>query len=434
LEVHSRIEDLGPVRKKIEVELPPDAVKAEFERVYRGLNRKARIRGFRPGKVPRQVLERYFGEQVREEVSARLIEDSFRQVLEENSIEAVGQPEITSEGASEESGLRFTAMVEVKPAVSVQGYAGIEAERVVEPVTEAEVESELERLRNEHAQMVPIQDRDAAEMGDLVLIDYTAIVGGRPASQAGNRERWVELGSGSFPGDFEAQVVGMRRGEVKRIEVEYPKDFLSPALAGKKVVFRVELKQIGRKELPELDDDFARDLGESGGIEALKEKIRNALRDRAEARAKQRLEEQVVDKLIERNSFEVPASMVERRVDLMLYELGVERVREASKELRSKLWPRALREVKAELVLDDVARQEKIQVDPKEVEQHIASALSRGGQAASRIREMYSSPAARSQLEKRLRRKKALSRIIDLANIEEVQEESQEIAAAKKKS
>src|SRR6185369_13220065 len=166
--VQITIEDLSPIKKKIGIALPPEEVRAEIDQAYRGLQQRARIKGFRPGRVPRAILERYYGEQVRSEVIGKLIQESYARALEEHHLHAVARPEIVAEEVRPDAGLRYSATIEIKPEVEVRDYSGLEVERTVTPVEDAEVDAQIERLRQSLAQMVRREDRDTIENGDLV--------------------------------------------------------------------------------------------------------------------------------------------------------------------------------------------------------------------------------------------------------------------------
>ncbi len=437
------VEDLSRVKKRIEVELPPEQVRAELDRAYERIQRRVKIKGFRPGRVPRKVLERHFGAQVREEVTAELISRSYREAVAQKALDVVADPRIEDiEAASVENGLRYRATVEVKPAVELREYLGLEIEAVHPQVDEQEVEETLERLRHAHAQMAAIEDRDQVEKGDLVQLDYTAIVDGRPLPAASANDRVIEVGAGAVPEEFESQLIGMRRGETRRIEVSFPRSHPNASLAGKRVVFRVELKRLGRKELPTLDDEFAKDCGDAGSLEELKGKIREQLREVSRRAAERSLRSRLLDRLIEKNPIEVPDGMVELRLDAMLREVGISRrAVEVTGELaakieglRAKLRPQAHRDVCSALLLAEVARREGVEVSDDEVRSRMALYVSGSGGTQAQAARLFQDPAAREQTREQMLREKALELLMGNARIVEAHENSQVIADERKKS
>lgn len=410
------VEDLSPVKKRIGVALPPEEVRAQIDQAYRGLQQRARIKGFRPGHVPRAILERYYGEQVRSEVLARLIEDSYARALEERQLRAVARPEIVAEEVRPEAGLRYSATIEIKPEFEVVGYDAIEVERSVGPVSEAAIDAEIERLRQSLAQMVRCEDRDTVERGDLVEIGYTGVVDGRVLPGAAAESRVIEVGSQTFPPPFEDKLVGLRRGESTHIEVQYPAHHRSPEIAGKTVTFRVEIKDVGRKELPALDDDLAKDHGECGSLAELRAKVRIALEEVAERKADEAMRSALVRTLVERNPIEVPHALVERRVEAMLYELGLHDVtaggdaeREAQlTRIRGELHQRAGESVHAALLLERLAAQQRLEASDAEIDEHIAQALRAAPRERERVAEIYRGAAARREIGERIAQEKAL--------------------------
>jgi trigger factor len=415
--VQVTVEDLSPVRKRIDVALPPEEVRAQIDQAYRGLQQSARIKGFRPGHVPRAILERYYGEQVRGEVVARLIEDSCARALDERQLRALARPEIVAEEVRPEAGLRYSATIEIKPEFEVVGYDAIEVERSVEPVSEAAIDAEIERLRHSLAHMVRCEDRDTVERGDLVEIGYTGVVDGRLLPGAAAESRVIEVGSQTFPPPFEEKLVGLRRGESTHVEVQYPAHHRSPEIAGKTVMFRVEIKNVGHKELPALDDDLAKDHGECGSLAELRDKVRAALEAVAQRKADAAMRSVLVRTLVERNPIEVPHALVERRLEAMLYELGMHDVtvgggdaeREAQIErLRAELRQRAGESVHAALLLERLAVQQRMEVSDAEIDQHIAQALRDAPRERERVAEIYRGAAARREIGERIAQEKAL--------------------------
>lgn len=437
------VEDLSRVKKRIEVELPPEQVRAELDRAYERIQRRVKMKGFRPGRVPRKVLERHFGARVREEVTAELISRSYREAVAQKALEVVAEPRIEDiEAASLENGLRYRATVEVKPAVELREYLGLEIEAVHPQVDEKDVEENLERLRHAHAQMAAIEDRDHVEKGDLVQLDYTAIVDGRPLPAASANDRVIEVGAEALPGEFESQLIGMRGGETRRIEVFFPGSHPHTSLAGKRVVFRVQLKRLGRKELPALDDEFAKDCGDAGSLEELRGKIRAQLHEESRRAAERSMRSRLLDRLIEKNPIEVPDGMVELRLDAMLREVGLsERAVEGRpelaakiEELRAKLRPQALRDVCSALLLAEVARREGVEVNDDEVRSRMALYVSGSGGTQTQAARLFQNAAAREQTREQMLREKALQWLMGNARIVEAHENSQVIADERKKS
>lgn len=419
------VEDLSPIKKKLGIALPPEEVQAKIEAAYRGLSQRARIKGFRPGKVPRQVLERYYGSQVESEVIGELIQHSFVHALEERQLKAVARPEIVAEEVRPAEGLRYSATIEIKPDVAVEGYDRLEVERSVEAVPEEAIDAQLERLRQSFAQMVPVADRDTVETGDLVALGYTGVVDGRALTGATAQNRVVEVGSGTFPPPFEEKLVGLKRGESAHIPVEYPPQHHSPDVAGKTVTFRVEIKEIGRKDLPVLDDEFAKDHGECGSLAELRDKIKQGLTAAAEREADERVRVALVKQVVERNQFDVPEALTSQRFESMAREIGVHDAQAGGNaeleakldQIRTELRVRARESVHSALVLERIALQEQIAATEAEVDERIADVIRSAPRERERLADLYRHPEARQEIAERLAQEKALTWLAEHATI-----------------
>jgi trigger factor len=423
--VEVTVEDLSPIKKKLGIALPPEEVQAKIDAAYRGLSQRARIKGFRPGKVPRRVLEQYYGSQVESEVIGELIQHSFVHALEERQLKAVARPEIVAEEVRPAEGLRYSATIEIKPDVRVAGYEKLEVERSVEPVADDAVDAQLERARQSFAQMVPVTDRDEVTQGDLVSIAYTGVVEGRALTGSGPQNRVVEVGSGMFPPPFEEKLVGMKRGEAAHIAVEYPAQHHSADVAGKTVTFRVEIKDIGRKELPVLDDEFAKDHGECGSLAELRDKIKQGLMAAAEREADERMRVALVKQVVERNPFDVPEALTSQRFESMAREVGISEAHADDNaelqakldEIRTELRVRARDSVHSALALERIAVQENLAASENEIDERISEVVHAAPRDRDRLAEIYRHPDARREIAERLAQEKALGWLVEHATI-----------------
>jgi trigger factor len=423
--VQVTVEDLSPIKKKIGIALPPEEVQAKIDAAYRGLSQRARIKGFRPGKVPRQVLERYYGSQVESEVIGELIQDSYARALEQRQLRAVARPEIVAEEVRPAEGLRYSATIEIKPDVRVEGYDKLAVERAVPSVGDDAVDAQLERLRQSLAQMVPVEGRDVVEKGDLVELNYTGVIDGRALPGAAAQSRVIEVGSDTFPPPFEEKLVGLKRGESAHIAVSYPPSHHSEEVAGKTVTFRVEVKEVGRKELPALDDEFAKDHGECGSLAELREKVRQNLAAAAEREADEQMRIALVKQLVERTPLDVPDAMVTQRYEAMAREVGVHGVESGGNaeldakldEIRTELRRRARQAVHSALLLERIASQERLAATEAEVDERIAHVVRAAPRERERLAELYRHPEARHEIAERLAQEKALTWLVEHATI-----------------
>jgi trigger factor len=415
------LEDLSPVRKRLQVEVPAQVVQAELDRAYQQLTHRARLPGFRPGRAPRHVLERMFGPQVRREVLARLVEESFHEAIEARGLALVGHPEIdTDEGIRPGDPLRYAVNVEVRPEIRLADLGGIEVTRPTATVTDEDVARTLEALRESVAQLRPLDDRAVVEAGDIVSVDLTSrLDDGEPTRR---QDVLLEAGSGAFPLALERQIVGQHRGARLSLQVPYPADYENSGLAGRKVDFEVEIKDLRTKELPALDDDFARDHGRCETLAELRRRIRADLEQQAGARADDAVRAAVLEQALARHEFETPPSLVARRTEALLAGLGV-RVPQGGEhdhaldEIRGQLRPRAERLVRAELLLDAMAAHERVEVSDEEVAVAIDAIAAREREVVERVRGLYAKPEARESLRAKVRRDRVLAGLVARARV-----------------
>jgi trigger factor len=412
------VETVDAVRRRLAVEVPAAAVRAETERAYDTLRRKANVRGFRPGRAPRPVLERLFGDRVRAEVLGKLIQESYEEALRTERIEPVGDPEVVTEQAEPNGPLRYSVTVEVKPDIVASGYTGLTAERRLRPPSDTEVDRALEDLRQSMAQLRPIQDRRVANAGDLATVDYEARTADRLVARA--EGRLVEVGDQLPPTAFGAHLIGAEIGVPVEAAIDYSPDYDNEELAGQRVALHMVVKALWVKEVPPLDDEFAKDQGECETLGELRARVRRQLEATAAGEADKAVRATLVAQLLRAHEVEVPRSMVERRAELMVDEflsgLGPRRP-PASREpelrarLREQLAEPARDQVKAGLLLEAIARQEGLTIGEEEIEAQIERLAQRAGNARERVRALYQEPAARMRLRSQLLQERALDHV-----------------------
>ncbi len=419
------IESLSPIQKKLSFEIPPERVAEEIERSYRAVQSNARIKGFRAGKVPRPLLERHFGEQIAAEVSSLLVEESYGQALAEHAVPVVSRPHIVTEKLIPGQPFRYSATVEVRPEISLADYEGIEVERRVRKVGEHEVTQALDRLAESFAQLHPITDRDTVELGDVVTVDYSAFRRGKPVAGMQGKGRLVELKQGAAPPGFVEHLAGVRKGETVRFSV--PPTEASTQSQEESTTFCVTVRDIARKEKPLLDDEFAKDHGECATLEELRAKILDNLQKAANRQADRQMEDELLSKILDRNPFAVPPSLVQDQVRRLLAESGIERAVDVSalpEPLRDELTMRARKQVQTIFVLDAIAKQAALTVSEEELHQRVAEILAAAGpEHRQRLEVSYAQPENREKVRERLLREKALRFLVDKAKIRTIEEE-----------
>lgn len=372
------VQQVSTVERKLSFEVPWDAVKRELDVAYRDLARRARVKGFRAGKVPRKVLEQFYKQMVEGQVVSQLVDDSFKRAVKDHDLIPIDSPQMDEvPEVKPQQPLAFTARVQVKPEVEVTGYDGLPVEKKIRKVTDAEVDTELNALRDKATVVEQVTDRTRCEDGDLAVVDFFGYVDGETFKGGKGINYTIEVGSGRMIGGFEEQLVGMEIGAQKTFELPFPEDQGPAEVRGKTVEWKVDLKELRRKILPDLDDEFAKDLGEFDTLQELKDNLRQNLATRQDAKSKRQLRDAVMEALVERNSVDVPGIMVDRQLDFLLQDAtkvaddAGDEVKAALEKLREEARPRAEKQVLGMLLLEAVSRKEKLDISDAELEGRI---------------------------------------------------------------
>jgi len=422
------VENLSNVERRVHVEVPWETIRGELDEAYRALSKRARVKGFRAGKVPRKVLEQFYRKTVEGEVVNRLVDDSFKKAIEEKDLFPIDRPRLDEVPAIEKGEpLSFAARIEVKPEVEVERYEGLAVEKTAVEVAEEQVDQELEQLREKAAVVEPVTDRSTTQSGDLAVIDFFGYVDGETFKGGKGINYTVELGSGRMIPGFEDRIVGMQVGEEKTFELGFPEGTGPEEVQGKTVEWKIDLKEIKQKIHPEIDDEFAQDLGEYDSLDELKAQIRENLATREDARSKRELREKVMDRLVEANPIDVPPAMVERQLSAMLEDaeraLGQTddpKLREAIERLRDELRPQAEKRVAASLLLESVAKKEGVLATDEELEGRIQELAREHRMQPKQVKQQLRANGQMEALRSNLVQEKTLDLVLEHAEITEV--------------
>jgi trigger factor len=424
--VHAHEE--SPVRRRLEVEVDTARVQRAFERAYRDLARRAQVRGFRPGKVPRAVLESLYGPQVREEIERQLVSESLPEAVEQAGLRPVTEPAIDAEPPALDQPFRYTAHLEVKPEIELPELEGLPARRPKVEVGDADVLSELEKLRERQAQLVEESEGTPAARGHVLRVDFVGRIDGQPFEGGAGTGVAVEIGSDRFVPGFTEQLEGARAGDAREVRVTFPAEYGNAELAGKEAVFEVQVHAVQRRELPELDDEFAKDLGDFESLEALRTRIRDDLRAMRDRESEATLRASLLEALVNRTRFEVPPGLVERRLERQLarahdelHESLPHDALHAQLDSWRESWrPRAERDVREALLLEAVVRKLAVEVGEEELSARIDELAGREGVDAARLRRAYREGGElRDALRAQLCDEKALAFLASTAKIDE---------------
>jgi trigger factor len=426
--VQSRLESLSPVVKKLSVELAPDRVAAALNLAFQGLARSVKMKGYRQGHVPRRLVEKVYGDDVKRDVAQKLVEASIGEALEEHALKPVAPPRVENGEVLSGQPFKYVATVEVRPKIEPKDYEGLSVPAARTEVSEAQLDEELDKLRQGLAQLVPVEGREVAEAGDVAGVDSEGFVEGAPIKGSRREGGNVEVAPGSLlEGKCEA-LIGAHIGETREQGVTFPADWGMADLRGKEAVFKVTLKGLKKREVPALDDAFAQDVdAEAKTLADLRAKLRGDLEKQQKERAEHEQRTKLLEALVEKNPVEAPPALVERNVDAMLNGmlegfgrrgLDVNRLGLNVDKLRQDLRARAQLEVKGYLLLDAVADKEGFKVAPEEVEAHYEKLSAEMKQPVEKIRLAYRrSHEAQEGLTARIRQDKALAFLLAKANL-----------------
>ncbi|GFE58768.1 trigger factor [Geobacter sp. AOG1] len=423
------VEALSKVKKKISFEIPADRVTAEIEKAYDEIRKQVAIKGFRKGKVPQALLEKHYSDRMADDVLKNLVNETYFSTLKEHKIFPVAHPLIDSDVLKKGENFKYSATVEVFPEIEVKDYIGLSVKKEKYVRDEAVIEKRLEEMREGMAQLEPVTGR-AAALGDFVTIDFKGFLAGVPFAGGEATDHVLELGSGRFIPGFEEQLVGMEVDTEKDITVTFPAEYGSEDLAGKEVTFAIKLKEIKAKELPPLDDEFAKQFGEFETLADLKAKLTEMHDLREKERIDADLRDRVVKALIEKNEIEVPETMVERQLDMMLestkrrlanqkLSLAVMGLDDESYKVQFKSV--AEQQVKGSLLLDALSGQEKITVGEADVEARLKKIAEENGQPFERIDAFYKqNQQTMDNLVAQVKEDRVVEFLLDKATVSEV--------------
>jgi trigger factor len=408
----------------LDISVPADEVAAETARVVADLQKKVRLPGFRPGKAPASLVRGRFQGQIRQDVLDTLVPKYFRKAVDNEHLEVVASPNISDVHLHEGEPLRFKAEFEVAPVIELGEYIGLLVNYNEPAVTDEDVAERLEKIREQKAEYINIDPRPA-EDGDYAVVSLKSLAGAAPPVD--NDEMTLHVGDPDQMAAFTDNVRGLSPGEEKEFDVTYPEDFGKPELAGKTIRFRMQLKVIRRKELPELNDEFARDLGDYQTLEEVREMVRKTIRAEREHAAQQAAKNQLVDKLVEGHDFPVPEAYIERQVranmenqlrdlagagvDLRALNLDWEKVRDRQR-------PKAIHDVKATLLLDKIADRESIDPTREEIDREVHRIARQQREPVAAVRLKLEKDGTLQRIASVIRTEKTLSFLFERARKE----------------
>ncbi len=416
------VEEMGACKRKLQVEEGPEVVRAAWQKAFSRVQKEARLPGFRKGKVPSSMIKLHFADEVRQEVARRLIPDVYRQALQETQIKPVEEPDLQQVTLEEDAPLKFEAVVEIKPAITLGAYTGLSVAHSPKPFEDHEVNEALERLREQHAEYRTVER--PADPGYLVLMDYTLTPEGMdPRTESGHG---FIVGSGGVMPEIEEAVIGLQAGVERTVNVRFPENHQTESLRGKPGVAKVKVTEVKEKVLPALDDELAKTVGQFDTLEALKEEIRKGLQARRESENRRALEDAVTEAVVANHPVEVPDALVLRQVGHLI-EHTRERMRRQGMDpdklpwdygkLLEELKPGAEKAVRRALVLEAIAEKEGLNPTDADIEAEVEKIAVANNRPAPAVKRMMEQNGDLDGLRHSLREARTLEFLISKASL-----------------
>lgn len=422
-----QVETLEKSMAKLTIEVSAEEFETAIDKAYKKNKNKISLPGFRKGKAPRAMIEKMYGTGVFYEDAANdLIPGAYESAAKESELEIVAQPSIDVTQIEKGKPFIFTATVAVKPEVTLGDYKGIEVEKKTAEVTDEELQAEIDKVRESNSRMITVEDR-AVQDGDITTIDFEGFVDGEPFEGGKGENYPLTIGSHSFIDNFEEQLIGKNIGEETEVNVTFPEQYQAEELQGKPAVFKVTIKEIKVKELPELDDDFAQDVSEFDTVDEYKEDLKKKLLENKEAALKREKEEDVVGKIIENATMEIPDPMVDTQVRQMVQEFS-QRIQSQGlslqqymqftgmtpESLTNELQPQALKRIQSRLVLEAVVAAENIETSDEDLEKELEKMAEMYQMEADKLKELVGEEE-KKQIALDLAVQKAVELVVDAA-------------------
>jgi trigger factor len=421
-----RVEDISTVKKKLFFDIPWEDVRNELDTAYKTISKKAKIKGFRPGKTPKHLLERYFKDQAEEEAINNLVTKSYQEAVKNKNLKPVNQPNIEQKGIEKEKNFGFAVEIEIDPVIDPKDYTDLTLVKEKIVVTESDVSTKLEELRHLYSTLRNVEEDRGVQDGDFVLIDFEGRINQEIRKELTEQNFNLEVGSKRLVPGFEEQITGMKKDEMRDIRVKFPDDYPVESLAGQEADFRVVLKDIKVKVLPEINEDFVKNFQRYETLDQLKKELEESLHKEAEFKIKEKLKKDIIEKLLESNEFEVPEAYVERQVfsmmadtqrRMMMSGMDNDKATELVVKMHDKFRDDARRIVKTTLLLHKIAEKESLTVTDEEIEERLKEIASRYARDYDTVRKSYEKDNMILSMQAQILEEKTLDFIEVKANI-----------------
>jgi len=425
----SNIEKIGSLERKLNVQIPANTVGAAFEKMFQSVQKQAHIKGFRPGKAPIATIKMMYSDKVKQDVVQELVQKHYSQALKEHSVDPISYPEFEFDSPSEGQDFSFTASFEVKPEVTLKKYEGLSVEKEKFELPESKIQQVIDNIRSAKAELVPVLEDRPAQLGDIAVVDFDGYVDGKPLEGGKGTDHNLELGTKSFIDGFEEGIVGMRMGGNTTLHLKFPDPYHSADLAGKPVEFKVTLKQLKKKSLPELTDEFLKSIGAGETVEQLKKTIRQDLENRETKRITQDLNNRILKQLVKANPVEVPPSMLKEQkqvlIDDMKNKMLDQGMTETDFNTYAQKWDKdfensATEMIQAGFLVDTIAKKHDLSWTKEDIEKKVEEYSKQTNLDPQKIREFYARPEQAQRITYMITEEKVLAFLLSSAKLLEV--------------
>jgi trigger factor len=413
----AELTDVSECKKNLDIEIPQDVVDHEITHIAQDFARKARVPGFRPGKAPIGVVKTRFRDEIITEMMQHLMPKYFGDAIDEKKLDIVQAPHFESVDYNSGQPLRFKAVFEVYPKLSITNYEGIPIQEVSSKVEESEIEASLKKLQEEMAELVPVEESRAIKDGDFAEISYSGVIEGSDEPPITGDKAVAEIGGRTTVKEFSENLIGATQNEEKTFKVVYRPDYPEKKLAGKTVEYKVKIEGVKVKEVPEINDELAQRFGDYKTLDELKAKIQEDLEKHKREHAQEQMREKMLEWLEDNNEFEIPESLVDRQLQIRVQRLLRDLARQGINpqrldvdwaKIREDQQQQAIRDVKGSLILDHISEKENIRVGDEELEAEVDKIAAETNRPKERVKEVLSRESGLERLRGQIRNKKTL--------------------------
>lgn len=426
----TQVEEISQVKKKLLIEIDANEIDARINKAFKDLGKRAKIKGFRPGKIPLKILERYYGEQLLGDVTSSLIRETLPEAFEEARIYPLNMPIIENEILKKGQNYKYTALMEVRPEFELKDYLGAEIEKEKCVVSDEDVEKQIEEIREAHGNLKSIAEERGIKEGDYAIIDYEGFDKDLPVEDVKSENYPLKIGGDRFYPGFDKALLGAKKGDKTEVKIDFEDDYFNSRLAGKSILFRVNITDIKEMDLPELNNEFVKGLGaEFENMDQLKDKIRETLKAKEEKRIDTQVKDHLMEKVADSIEFELPESLVQSEINASLDNIRQNLIRAGSSiekagldetKMREEIKPTAEKNVKWALILGEIAKQNNFDIGNEEISEGFKKIAGNSGTDPDTIRKYYEANNLMDAFRQTLLKEKTLNYLVENANVVEV--------------